>query len=99
MWRIGADGIGAVTVPFRLQHENARPCVDLIGGTEAMRRAPLHRREGVRQAQGMGGKAGWVRHDACSTGARGTTPPGRPSGAGGTRRTVRHVGHGKIITH
>ena len=44
MWRIGADGIGAVTVPFRLQHENARPCVDLMGGTEAMRRDPLDRR-------------------------------------------------------
>lgn len=36
---IGADGIGTVSTPFRLQHEDARPCVDLMGGTEAMRRA------------------------------------------------------------
>ena len=36
---INDASIGTPTSVFLLQHEDARPCIDLMGGTEAMRRA------------------------------------------------------------
>ena len=36
---INNESIQTPTSVFSLQHEDARPCIDLMGGTEAMRRA------------------------------------------------------------
>ncbi len=36
---INSTSIDTPTDVFSLQHEDARPCIDLVGGTEAMRRA------------------------------------------------------------